>query len=421
MKPVFKQYSNGLRLIFRKIEPNRPASLYISVDVGSIKETDENSGISHFIEHLNFKGTQKRTAKQICTELEEMGVNANAFTSKTSTCFFATCLNEKFENCLEILSDMVFNSKYDEAEIKKERQVIFEEIDMYDDDPESVAYEEFCKNFYAASPLQRAIIGTKDSLNKITRKDIVEYVNTHYVPQNIVVSVVGNFTTEEVEKLVKKYIGSKFTKKNEIEKKLKSKVIVPDKSFSFIKKEVAQTQVVLGFPCGNIYSEEKMAYNLLCFVFGGGMGSRLFQKVREENGLVYSISCSPELYECGGSIVISFGTNPASQTKAMELVKQEIDNLVSSGLTSEELDRAKTFCKCLVVSGFETSSSIAKSNASNILTFNRVVPIEEKLEEIEKVTLEDINRVIAKIFNYGNVCGSAVSSKPNEELFDVFN
>lgn len=421
MKPVFKQYSNGLRLVFKKVEANKPASLYIAVDVGSCKETENNSGISHFIEHLTFKGTEKRTAKQICTQLEEIGANANAFTSKTATCFYATCLNEKFEDCLEILSDMVFNSKYDATEIKKERLVIFEEIDMYDDDPESVCYEEFCKNFYAGSKLQRSIIGTKESLNKITRNDIVDYVKQNYIPQNIVVSVVGNFEVAQVEKLVKKYIGSRFNQKAEIEKKVKSQIIIPDKSFSFVKKDIQQTQVVLGFPCGNIYSEEKMAYNLFCFIFGGGMGSRLFQKVREENGLVYSINCSPELYEFGGAITISFGTNATNQQKAIDLIKEEIDKLVRDGFTQNELERAKTFCKSLVISGFETGASMAKSNASNILTFNRLIPIEEKLEEIEKIDLNNLNEIVKKVFNYGNVCGASVSNKPNEELFDVFN
>ena len=172
MKPVFKQYENGLRLIFKRVEANRPASVYIALDVGSSKEEEKNSGISHFIEHLTFKGTENRTAKQISTELEQMGANANAFTSKFATCYFATCLGEKVENVFDILSDMVFNSKYAQADIDKERKVIFEEIDMYEDDPESVAYEQFCKDFYDNTPLKRPIIGTKESLEGITKKDI---------------------------------------------------------------------------------------------------------------------------------------------------------------------------------------------------------------------------------------------------------
>lgn len=421
MKPVFKQYPNGLRLVFKKVEENRPASLYIALDVGSAKENDENNGVSHFIEHLTFKGTETRTAKQISTELEEIGANANAFTSKFATCYFATCLSEKIENCFDILSDMVFNSKYSQADIDKERQVIYEEIDMYQDDPESVCYEQFCLDFYEKSPLKRPIIGTKESLQNINKKQIEEYVATHYVPQNIVVSVVGNFTISYVESLVKKYISKRFTKKAEIEEKNKSMIIVPDKKFSYITKDVAQTQIIIGFPCDNIFSEKKWAYSLLGFIFGGGMGSRLFQKVREEHGLVYSISCMPELYECGGDVVISLGTNKKNQVKAVALIKEEIDKLVSEGFTQEELDRAKTFCKTMIVSGSETGSSMAKSNASNILTLNRLVSVEERVQKVEEVTVEDLNELATKVFNYGNVCGCVVSNAPDEKLFDVFN
>ena len=421
MKPFFKQYENGLRLVFKKVEANRPASLFIAVDVGSSKEDEKNSGISHFIEHLNFKGTEKRTAKQISTELEEIGANANAFTSKSTTCFFATCLGEKIEQCFDILTDMVFNSKYNPSDIQKERQVIFEEIDMYDDDPESVAYEQFCKDFYFGSPLQRPIIGTKESLEGITKKDIEEYVATHYVPQNIVVSVVGDFNRTFVEGLVKKYICKHFTKKAEVVEKNKSMIIIPDKKFSYLKKDVSQTYIVMGFPCDNVYSDKKMAYSLLCFIFGGGMGSRLFQKIREENGLVYSINCMPELYENGGDVAIVLGTNKKNQTKAVELIKEEIDNLVLNGFMEAELNRAKTFCKSLVVSGFETGASMAKSNAGSILTFNKTISIEEKVEQIENITVDDLNELAQKVFDYGNVCGCVVSSNPDENLFNVFN
>lgn len=421
MKPIFKQYENGLRLIFKKVEATRPASLYIAVDTGSSKETEKNNGISHFIEHLTFKGTENRTAKQISTELEEIGANANAYTSKYTTCYFATCLNEKIENCFDILSDIVFCSKYAQSEINKERQVIFEEIDMYDDDPESVAYEQFCKDFYANTPLERPIIGTKEILEGITKKDIEEYVKENYIPQNIVVSVVGNFTLAYIEKLVKKYISKRFTKKASVPEKNKSMVIVPDKKFSFIKKDIAQTYIVLGFPCDNIFTDKKMAYSILGFIFGGGMGSRLFQKVREENGLVYSISCMPELYECGGDVVISLGTNKKNQLKAMDLIKQEIDNLVDKGFTEDELLRAKTFCKTLVVSGTETGSSMAKSNANNILTFNKIISVEERLEQIENVTVEELNQLARRVFNYGNICGCVVSKDPDENIFNAFN
>ncbi|MBQ3048234.1 MAG: insulinase family protein [Clostridia bacterium] len=421
MQPHVKVFENGMRLVFKKVEKNRPATVFVSVKAGSINEDESNNGISHFIEHLNFKGTEKRTAKQISTQLEEIGANANAFTSKYATCFFATVLPEQIENCFEILSDLVFNSKYDKEDIERERQVIFEEIDMYQDDPESVCYEEFCKNFYVGSPMQRTILGTKESLANITREDILDYISKRYVAKNIVVSVVGDFTVDQVKKLTQKYFSNKFKSKSEVDEIGKGTVVIPDKKFSFIKKDVAQTHIVFGFPCDNIYSESRMAHTLCGFIFGGGMGSRLFQKIREEHGLVYSISCMPEMYALGGNFVVSLGTNKKNEKKALEFIKEQIDLLVKDGFKQEELDRAKTFCKSLLLSSGEMGSDIAKTNASNLRTYNKIISIEERLNKVDSVTLDDINEVAKKVFNYSNMCGCVVSNNPNEELFKIFD
>ena len=421
MKPYIKTFDCGLRLCFKRVEENRPATIFVLVKTGSNNETDENNGISHLIEHLNFKGTSKRSSKQISVEFEEIGANANAFTSKTNTCFFATALNENMEKCFDILSDIVFNSSYNPVDIEKEKKVVFEEIDMYEDDPETVCQEEFYKNFYAGTPMSRSILGSKESVGKLTREQIVEYVKNNYTANNVIVSVVGNFSADEIERLTEKYFVPFFKGKREIEEPVKSNVIIPNKSFGFVKKDIMQTQIALGFPCDNIFSKDRTDYILLSFIFGGGMGSRLFQKVREENGLVYTISCMPEFNQNGGDFVISFGTNKRNEKLAMELVKKEIDQLVEKGISEIELKRAKTFCKSLIINSTELGADIAKSNASNLATFNRVVPIEEKLKEIEEATLENINRLIKKVFDFSNVCGAVVAKDVDKNLFGVFN
>ena len=421
MKPFFKTFDCGLRLIYKKVENTRPASVFVLVKTGSCNETDENNGISHLIEHLNFKGTSRRNAKQISVELEEIGANANAFTSKFNTCFYASTLNENMEKSFDILSDMVFNSSYDKEEIEKEKKVVFEEIDMYQDDPESVCQEEFYKNFYYNTPLYKTILGAKESLTNISRDQILDYVNHYYTANRVVVSVVGSLSNEEIVNLTKKYFLKFFTTKMEVEEPIKSNFIVPDKKFSFVKRDVMQTQICLGFPCENIYSENKTAHILLGFIFGGGMGSRLFQKVREENGLVYSISCLPELNQIGGDFVISLGTNKQNEMLALELIKKEIDNLVENGFTEEELKRAKTFCKSLLLSSTELGLDIAKSNASSVGTYNKVFLIEDRIYEIENCSLDSINNLAKKIFNYSNACGAVVSKESNKKLFDIFN
>lgn len=421
MQPFFKTFDCGLRLIYKRVEENRPASVFVMVKTGSSNETEENNGISHLIEHLNFKGTTKRSAKQISVELEEIGANANAFTSKFNTCFYATTLNENLEKSFDILSDIVFNSSYSEKEIEKEKKVVFEEIDMYQDDPETVCQEEFYKNFYFGTPLSQTILGTKESVSKITREQILKYIKTYYTANRVIVSVVGNLENEKVINLTKKYFLKFFDTKMEIEEPVKSSLIIPDKKFSFVKKDIMQTQICFGFPCENIYSENRTAHILLGFIFGGGMGSRLFQKVREEHGLVYTISCLPELNQNGGDFVISLGTNKQNECLAMKLIKEEIDILVQNGFTDKELKRAKTFCKSLLLSSTELGLDIAKSNASNIGTYNKFVSVDEKIKEIENCSLDSVNDLAKKIFNYSNVCGAVVSKDINEDLFNIFN
>ena len=421
MEPFFKTFDNGMRLVFKKVEKDRPATLFVCVKAGSVNETDKNNGISHFIEHLNFKGTQKRSAKQISTELEEIGANANAFTSKFTTCFFATTLCEQMENCFDILSDIIFNSKYNEEDIDKERKVIFEEIDMYADDPDSVSYEEFTKNFYEGSDLQKTVLGTKRSLKNITRQDIVDYVQQNYTAPNIIVSVVGHFDEKFIEGLTKKYFSNRFKNKSLPAQFDKNIEVDPKKKFSFIEKDVAQTHITFGFPCPNTYYSKRMAYVLAGFIFGGGMGSRLFQKVREEQGLVYSITSMPEMSAYGGDFVISLGTNKKYGSKAMNIIKAEMDKLKKHGFKQEELDRAKIFSKSLIVSSSELGADISKSNALSIATYGKVVSVNDKLEKINKVTLDDINEVAQKTFNYDKVCGCVVSQQVDKSLFKIFD
>jgi len=414
-------FPSGLRVALKRVEKNRPVTIFVCVKTGAVNEPEDKSGISHFVEHLSFKGTKRRSAKDLSTQLEEVGANANAFTTKTSTCFYATGLQENIESYFDILSDIIFDSKYDEADIEKERKVIYEEIDMYDDDPESVCYEEFVKNFYAGTPLSRSVLGTKESLKNITRGDITEYVSSNYVASNIVVSVVGNFGFEKIKKLTSKYFekylrGQKPQEKNTII----SSVIVPDKSVSFVKKDIAQTQIALGFVCDNIFSKNRMAYTLMCFIFGGGMGSRLFQSVREDLGLVYNISCMPEFYETGGDVVITLGTNDKNRSLALSTIKAQIDKVLDEGFCEEELKRAKTFCKSLISSSHELGSDIARSMAKNIAIFSRDITLEERLEKVDQVTLFDINEIAKKTFNYSNMCASCVSKTEDENLFNVF-
>ena len=400
MKPTCKCFESGLRVVFTKIGKNRPTSVYVAVDVGSQNENEKTNGISHFIEHLNFKGTSKRTAQQISIDFENIGAEANAWTSKTATCYYATTLPENVDKCCEILSDIVLNSSYNEGDIEKERKVVFEEIAMTMDDPESVAYDKFCEMFYAGNSLSRSVLGTKKSLSKITREDIVNYVKENYIARNIVVSIAGNYDKEFVFEIVDKYFNSKFKNKDRVLRKKHNENFVPRPAFLQEVADFNQTQVIIGFPADNCFAKNsRMRYAVLTFIMGGSMGSRLFRSIREDHGLVYNIACGPECFEKAGDVTINFGTNEKNVEKAIELVRNEVEKIAKKGITEEELVRAKTFCKGVLLASSESGAKIARSVVTNYLTYNKYFTIEERLKSLENINIDEINMLAKRIFD----------------------
>ncbi|NCB48229.1 MAG: insulinase family protein [Clostridia bacterium] len=420
MKEYCKTYESGLRLVFQKLSKNRPASLMIAVDAGSKDESDSQSGISHFVEHLNFKGTDKLSAKDIMVVLENNGIDVNAVTSKLYTQFFGTTLPEKIETAFDILSQIVFESNYKQADINKERKVVFREIEMHEDSPESVLYERFCKDFYAGTPYESSVLGSKKTLMKINNKEIVSYVKTHYVANKIVVSVSGCFRKSYVKKLIKKYISNRFKDKSEVEKKQEGNIIIPKKVFSFIKKDVKQTQIILGFPTPNIFDKNVKANFIYSLIFGGAASSRLFQKVREEKALVYSINCSNDRNIFGGVNTISFGTTENNAKIALALIKKEIDKFVAKGVTDEELEMAKILSKSLIVSANEEGATVTRRNATNMLSFNKILTMDSTIREIESLTKENVNEVLKDGFDYSHMVGTVVTKNIDKTLFDIF-
>ena len=372
---------------------------------------------------MTFKGTTVRSAEDISKDLEGIGANSNAFTSKYLTCFYATCMTEKSEKCFEILSDMFFNSTFDQNEIDKERKVIFEEIDMYEDDPSSIAHDDFIRIFYNGTKVEKTVIGTKESLQGINRKEIVEYRNKYYTPKYTVVSVTGGITEKVLDEYIEKYFLTNFDKaEDEPFTYLTDEVkYLSKKQFSFLERNFAQTHIVMGFPLRNLYSKDRVAYNLLSFVVGGGMSSRLFQKIREDLGLVYNIHCFPDLYDIGGCMVITLATNSEQQETAIKAIKEELDKIIKDGITNEELERAKVFIKTLLVTSSEKTINITRQNANDVLIHNKLRPIELKLSEIQETTLEQVNNIIPEIFDYSMLCGTIVSDKPNKDAFNCFN
>lgn len=417
-----KTYESGLRLIVANMPDSRAVSTFFGINTGSVNENAKNNGISHVIEHMTFKGTKLRTAEDISTSLESLGANINAFTSRYITCYYGSCIKENAEKSFEIFSDMILNSEYNEEELKKELKVIFEEIDMYEDDPGSVAYDKYNEIFFEGTKLEKSVIGTKKVLAKLTRQDLLDYISEFYIPANMVISIAGGITFEEADAMVTKYFNSGFVSKADpiLPQKTTDKLL-PEQRFVCQKKDISQTHIVLGYPTDNVYSKNVAAINVLAFILGGGMSSRLFVRIREKLGLVYSINAMPELFDIAGNIIISLATNHTNQELALKSIREEIDNIAKNGVTEAELNKAKTFCKSMIVMSSETTTNIARHNASNVMQFGEHKTVDQRLEEIEKVTLEQVNAQAKEIFSSKNYCMAIVSDKPNEKGMEIYN
>ncbi len=415
-----KTYTSGLRLVVETIENNRAVAAFFGYNAGSVYENDNNNGISHVIEHMTFKGTKTRSAEELSTQFETLGININAFTSRYNTQYYGKCIKENTEPMVELFSDMLLNSVYDENELKKELNVIFEEIDMYEDDPGSVAYDKYNEIFFEGTKLEKSVIGTKKVLSKLKRQDLIDYIEKYYIPQNMVISFAGDITFDEADNLVKKYFEKHFkTKSKPLNMTKTDAVVIPKTNQSVTKKNIAQTHIVIGYPTDNIYSKNVAAINVLAFILGGGMSSRLFVRIREKLGLVYSINAMPELLDIGGNIIISLATNSTNQELALKSIKEEIDNIANNGVTEAEVNKAKTFCKSMVVMSAELSTNKARNNSSNILTYGKVITIDDRIADIEKVTKKSIDTLAKQIFT-NNFCVALVSDKPIKNPLKIY-
>ena len=402
---------NGLRLVYEKIPYVRSVSVGIWVGTGSRNEDMKNNGISHFIEHMLFKGTNKRTAKEIAECIDAIGGQINAFTGKECTCYYTKTLDTHLEVSLDVLSDMLFNSKFTSNDIKVEKKVVIEEIGMYEDTPEELVHDIFSENVWRSNPLGYPILGTKECIDKFNKKKIDQYMKDNYTPYNTVISVAGNFDESYLIEAVKKYFGAwqydkSFSRSYEDVEYHKNMVIR--------EKDTEQVHLCIGFQ-GIVHGDERI-YSLLALnnIFGGGMSSRLFQKIREEKGLVYSIYSYPSSYKAAGLFMIYAGMIPEYLQTVDDLTKKEIDLLVKKGITPDELDKSKEQMKGNFILGLESTSSRMNSIGKAELMLGKISTPEEILQKMDQVSMESTREVIDMVFNYDKLSISAVGNLKSE-------
>lgn len=408
---------NGIRVVAKQMSSYKSLSMGVWVKTGSACETPEENGISHFIEHMLFKGTSKRTANQISYEVDSMGGNINAFTSKECSCFHIKVMSEKFENAADVLSDIMFNSNISESEIQKERAVILEEIKMTNDNPEDCAHEKLSETFFANNPVAKPILGPPENINRFMRKDFISYMDKFYYPANMVISLAGNFEKQSAIDMLERYFGA--YEKNAPQNKTNDCVLENEtaRRFTMVKKDTQQLHMCLSFPGFTMEDERKYALAILNNVLGGSMSSILFQKVREEKGLVYSVYSYTTAYTRAGMFSIYAGTSQNYIREVTEIISRELNLIKENGITDDQFIKSREqLCGNFILST-ESTSTIMNTLGRNLLLRDMVLTEEEVLESFKKVTIDEVNKIIPYIIDFDKLTRVYVGNVlPQEEL-----
>lgn len=377
--------------------PSEIVHVGLMVALGSRDENALNNGITHFIEHTVFKGTTNRKSHHILTYLERLGGDINAFTTREKTCYYASSLKQYADKAVEIVCDIVFNSTFPNQEIEKEKKVVIEEIEMYEDTPDESIYDDFYALLFKKHPLGYNILGTDKNVNSFTGNQLVDYKKTHYTTDNIVLSVVGDLSFEAVKKMAEKYLGA--VPKSSYKNKRKKPTFAPQ-FYKEYQKDFTQTHCIMGSPAYSRNSDKRYALTLLSNILGGGgMSSRLSMAVREKHGLTYSISSSYSAYEDAGVFSIYFAADGKKIPKCFSLIEKELKLLRDTKLSSRVLHQAKVQFRGQMAMLNENPSGHMQVQARSLLNFDRIISLEEYLQNMDKVSVDDMLNVANEVLN----------------------
>ena len=383
------QLKNGLRVMIESIPGVRSVSFGIWVKTGSRYETLDSNGISHFIEHMLFKGTDRHSAKDIADRFDGIGGNVNAFTSKEYTCYYAKVLDEHLPIAVDILADMFFHSQLADEELAKEKNVILEEISMYEDTPDDTVHDLASRAAYDGHPLAYSILGTAERLNAMGSSDLRGYMSERYRIDNTVISIAGN-VGEDVLALLEEHFGQFDVRGSE--------TAVTTPSFRsgalFHRKKTEQNHLCLTFPGCSIQEPNLYAMILLNNTIGGGMSSRLFQEIREKRGLAYSVYSYHTSYADSGLFTVYAGTAPKQTQDVYDLTMELLNDVAANGLSESEISRGKEQLKGNLILSLESTSSRMNRIGKNELMLGRHQSLDDMLARIDRVTLNDVNDMI---------------------------
>ncbi len=387
---------NGLRVVGEQLPHLRSCSIGVWIRVGSMMESPSENGLSHFIEHMVFKGTEKRSARDIAEEMDAVGGQLNAFTSKDCTCFYAKVIDEDLPLAVDILSDLTLNSVMDEGELNKERGVILEEIAMTEDAPEDLVHDLLAVAQFGDQALGMPILGPNEQIEKYTRNDLKTFQAHHYRPENVVVSLAGNYDLNRVRALIEEAFGAwKGTGIPDLPPKMAT--LQGQKLFK--EKDTEQVHICLGYPGVALGDDLSYTLAVLNNILGGGMSSRLFQKIREELGMAYTIYTYPGAYFSCGTFNLYAGTSPKNAKTVLEETHGEIQRLLQGGIGEKEFKQSKAQLRGSYMLGLESASGRMQSIGRGILLLNEAKYPDDVIKKIDAVTIEDVEKMAQAILN----------------------
>lgn len=396
---------NGVSIVMEQISSVRSVALGIFIRNGSINETSKSNGISHFIEHMLFKGTNKRTSKDIAEEMDNIGGQLNAFTAKEYTCYYARVLDTHIDTTIDVLTDMIFNSKFDSIDIEKESKVILEEINMYEDSPDDIVFTKLQKEIWQNSPLAYNVLGTKENVSRFKRQDFIEYMDNKYVGENIVVAIAGSFDKEKILEIIKQKMPSMPKGKANLDA---DRHYIYTPSRTKVYKDIEQLHLAIVFDGISIKDKYNYSMSLLNAIIGGGMSSILFQKVREEHGIAYSIYSYNNSYVNNGLFNIYVALNKSQLDKTINIIYKEIANLKNNKITNQQIEKTKEQLKSNYIMGLESTSNRMSSIGRSKVLVNKIKTPDEIIQEVDLIKKEDIDYLIDKVFNMDKMSISLV-------------
>ncbi len=403
VKHIFK---SGVRLVINALPYSRSVSMGIYVHNGSRNEQINTGGISHFIEHMLFKGTAKRSAAHIAEEMDVLGGQLNAYTTKEYTCFYARVLNDSFEKAADILCDMYFNSCFNEEDIKREASVIVEEINMYEDTPDELVFDELQAGIWKNNnALGRPILGTAETVRSFKRKDFTDYMRGHYRPDNTVVAIAGNVESSRIIEALEKYFGNEWDYNSDAKPIEAAEYKTCNKRRH---KDIEQSHICMTYEGVPIGDKNMYDLNVLNTILGGSMSSRLYQTIREKYALAYSIYSYMSCYTDTGIYTIYAGVNPEYEDRTIELVLKEIKGLFKNPISHEDIEKSKAQIRNNYLLGLDSTINVMEACGRNMLLRNIAAESDEVVAKINRVNRNSLYELAERIFNEDKLSISVV-------------